>query len=395
VTEFLRPSGDVSIGGWTDQAGGTSNLYQAIDEVTANDSDFIKSGVNPSGDTYKCAVSDPIGLIQDATRRIRLGKGVNNSTQININLKLMQTPSTEIASWDFNDVAYGPNTFEIALTAPQKAAITSPNDLQWWITASLPTSWEPITGLGSEYVGWFSLKDLTKMYQTDDTSGSGTLVSANGQSIGAMKDKSGNSLVIFQGTGGNRPVYNTTGLGASSPSMTLDGVNDYLWTGFSNAVSLGTTDKLFLATVMKWGSGCAHGDIFASYHDFAGSADSINNVPSAALIGFSNIIGGSSSGLRAVRNNAVGSSVVVASATRIAIISEFNSSQSVINADGTDQTGVASTGNFASTGDFSIGCGIEGGSPSKFAEGEMGDIVIGKNLTPGNKTSLIAWLLAY
>jgi hypothetical protein len=254
-------------------------------------------------------------------------------------------------------------------------------------------AWEPITGLGSEYVAWFSQKDLTKMYQTEDTS---TQLTSNGQNIGRINDKNGNGLFIFQGTAGNRPVYNTTGLGASSPSMTFDGTSDYLWTGFSDAISLGTTDKLFLATVMKWtAANTALADVFAGIVDYGGSGEMITDALGGAFIQFSNIIGGSSSGLRANRGNTVLSQVVVAADTRIAIISEFNGSNNIINADGVDQSGAASSGNFAATVDLVIGCGIEGGSPSKFAQGEIGDIVVGKNLSAGNKTSLAAWLLAY
>ena len=41
--EYLRPDGDTARGGWTDQAGGTSNIYQAIDEASVNDTDYVQS----------------------------------------------------------------------------------------------------------------------------------------------------------------------------------------------------------------------------------------------------------------------------------------------------------------------------------------------------------------
>ena len=40
---YLRGDGDVALGGWTNQAGGTSNIFQAIDETTTADSDFVQS----------------------------------------------------------------------------------------------------------------------------------------------------------------------------------------------------------------------------------------------------------------------------------------------------------------------------------------------------------------
>jgi hypothetical protein len=43
VFEHLRPDGDVALDGWTDNTGGTSNIYAAIDETTASDVDYVQS----------------------------------------------------------------------------------------------------------------------------------------------------------------------------------------------------------------------------------------------------------------------------------------------------------------------------------------------------------------
>lgn len=39
--QYLRPVMDIAMTGWQDQSGGTTNLYGAIDEIPANDADFI------------------------------------------------------------------------------------------------------------------------------------------------------------------------------------------------------------------------------------------------------------------------------------------------------------------------------------------------------------------
>jgi len=93
--EYLRPDGDTARGGWTDHAGGTSNIYQAIDEASANDSDFIRSPV-----------------IATADLSVRLFEG-----------------STQIAEWTHSDI---PATFTTAiqtLTTPQFDAINNFSDL--------------------------------------------------------------------------------------------------------------------------------------------------------------------------------------------------------------------------------------------------------------------------
>lgn len=40
--QHLRPDGDVAVVGWTDQAGGTTSLFSAINEVTADDVNYVK-----------------------------------------------------------------------------------------------------------------------------------------------------------------------------------------------------------------------------------------------------------------------------------------------------------------------------------------------------------------
>jgi hypothetical protein len=43
-----RPDADQSIGTWTTDTGGTTNLWDALNEVAASDSDYVKSAVNPT-----------------------------------------------------------------------------------------------------------------------------------------------------------------------------------------------------------------------------------------------------------------------------------------------------------------------------------------------------------
>lgn len=57
MPQYARPSADTSIGTYTDNAGGTTNIYTTIDESSANDADFIRSVVSPSSAPYVCALS--------------------------------------------------------------------------------------------------------------------------------------------------------------------------------------------------------------------------------------------------------------------------------------------------------------------------------------------------
>lgn len=44
---------DISVGGYTDNADGTTNLYTKLDEASPDSADYIKSALNPSADTYE------------------------------------------------------------------------------------------------------------------------------------------------------------------------------------------------------------------------------------------------------------------------------------------------------------------------------------------------------
>lgn len=58
MPQFARPDADTTLGTFTDNAGGTTNIFQAIDETSANDSDFIRSVTSPSSAVYVCRLSD-------------------------------------------------------------------------------------------------------------------------------------------------------------------------------------------------------------------------------------------------------------------------------------------------------------------------------------------------
>lgn len=46
--QHAHPDADQSIGTWTTDTGGTTNLWDALNEVAASDSDYVKSAVNPT-----------------------------------------------------------------------------------------------------------------------------------------------------------------------------------------------------------------------------------------------------------------------------------------------------------------------------------------------------------
>jgi lysophospholipase L1-like esterase len=70
-------------------------------------------------------------------------------------------------------------------------------------------AWTPANLFASgQKGGWYDPSDLSTMFQ--DTAGT-TPVTADGQSVARINDKSGNGINLFQPTAGTRPIYKTDG----------------------------------------------------------------------------------------------------------------------------------------------------------------------------------------
>ena len=63
MVQFSRPDNDDAIGVWTDEAGGTTDIYTGIDEVVAEDTELIASDNNPTSsevcDIGMSTITDP------------------------------------------------------------------------------------------------------------------------------------------------------------------------------------------------------------------------------------------------------------------------------------------------------------------------------------------------
>jgi hypothetical protein len=52
MAQYARPDGDTTLNNWQDNSAGTTDIYQAINEASADDADFIRSQLTPTGQTY-------------------------------------------------------------------------------------------------------------------------------------------------------------------------------------------------------------------------------------------------------------------------------------------------------------------------------------------------------
>jgi hypothetical protein len=72
MPQFARPDADTTLGNFQDQAAGTTNIFQAIDETSASDSDYIRSPQSPSSEVYVCRLSDVTDPVSSSNHVMRM-----------------------------------------------------------------------------------------------------------------------------------------------------------------------------------------------------------------------------------------------------------------------------------------------------------------------------------
>ena len=115
--------------------------------------------------------------------------------------------------------------------------------------------WTPIQLFLAGVLGvWFDPSDLSTLFQD----AAGTIpVTADGDPVGLMLDKSGNGNHATQSVSGSRPVYRTDG---TVHRLKFDGIDDYLSTG----VSVMSDQPYIMAAASSNGDGDKLGVVFST-----------------------------------------------------------------------------------------------------------------------------------
>ena len=138
MAQFARPDLDTLIGNFVDQADGTTNIYGSIDEVSASDTDYIKSPASPANEVYVCRLSDVVDPVSSSGHVMRMRTSVDQAAQESLDISqelrqgytnegsqgtLIATNSrTGITSVTWTDTAHN-------LSGAEADAITSYSDL--------------------------------------------------------------------------------------------------------------------------------------------------------------------------------------------------------------------------------------------------------------------------
>ncbi len=137
MAQYARPSADTYIGGYKDQADGTTNIYQALDETSASDADYVKSADAPASAPYVTKLStveDPVSSSGHVVR-YRYAKNSAGGAQIDLTVQLRQgyvnegSPGTLIKEWAHTNISETFTTQAQTLSAGEADSITDYSSL--------------------------------------------------------------------------------------------------------------------------------------------------------------------------------------------------------------------------------------------------------------------------
>lgn len=138
MPQFARPDADTAIGNFQDEGGGTTTIFDGIDEVSPSDADFIRSPVSPSAEVYVCRLSDVVDPVSSASHVMRMRTSCDQDGQetLDFTCQLRQgyvnegSPGTLIATMSRTGVSTTTWTdTEYTLSSGEADAITDYADL--------------------------------------------------------------------------------------------------------------------------------------------------------------------------------------------------------------------------------------------------------------------------
>lgn len=138
MAQFARPSADTVRTAWTDQGGGTTNIYTTIDESVASDADYIKTPTPPGANEFETlltSVTDPVSSTGHIMRWRRRKQPASGSAQINLTTRLLQGV-TQIKSVADNDIPGSFTDTSATLSGAEADAITDYADLRYEFVAA-------------------------------------------------------------------------------------------------------------------------------------------------------------------------------------------------------------------------------------------------------------------
>lgn len=147
MPQYARPDLDTTVGNFTNQAGSAVNIFQSIDEVAADDADYIRSPVSPANEVYVCRLSDIADPLSSSGHIMRMRTSTDQDAQESLDFtqQLRQGYTNEgaqgtlIASQSRTSVSSTTwTTSTHSLSAAEADAITNYTDLFYRFLVNKP-----------------------------------------------------------------------------------------------------------------------------------------------------------------------------------------------------------------------------------------------------------------
>lgn len=133
MAQFARPDSDISIGLWTDDVGGTTNIWDTLNDNTTTEYIESLNGNNTTGEFGLTTITDPVSSIDHNIRFSMQGTGSGGPERLNVQLFQGGT----LIAQSGNMTSRGSWTTQLyLLSAAEADAITNYADLRFKIISS-------------------------------------------------------------------------------------------------------------------------------------------------------------------------------------------------------------------------------------------------------------------
>lgn len=133
----LTPLTDSSIGSWTDENAGTTDIFQSIDENTANDADYVISEASPSASKATFSLPPVLDPGSDENHVVRYRYRKEGSETVDLTVSLLQGAAV-IKSVVHSGISTTIVEGAMALSAGEASAITDYATLRLEFEANVP-----------------------------------------------------------------------------------------------------------------------------------------------------------------------------------------------------------------------------------------------------------------
>ena len=151
---FLNPAADIATNSWTDHAAGGTNLYQAIDELSLDDADYVQSPAGATSSQYYEAeletFADP-GLSTGHIAHYRY-KSSSATDEVALQVDLMEG-ATSRKTWSHSAISTSFVTQDQTLSGGEADSITDYANLRLRFTPSVTSATPVVTEVGSTSAG--------------------------------------------------------------------------------------------------------------------------------------------------------------------------------------------------------------------------------------------------